>query len=55
MTAKSIYEEFDRTSWRALATKTPMPLTEADLRSLAALGDPIDLEEADAVYRPLSA
>ena len=55
MTAKSIYEEFDRTSWRALATKTPMPLTQEDLRSLAALGDPIDLEEADAVYRPLSA
>lgn len=55
MSAKSIYEQFDRDAWRALAKKTPMPLTEADLRSLAALGDPIDLEEADAVYRPLSA
>ena len=55
MPAKSIYEQFDRDAWRALAAKTPMPLTEADLRSLAALGDPIDLEEADAVYRPLSA
>ena len=55
MPAKSIYEQFDRDAWRALAAKTPMPLIEADLRSLAALGDPIDLEEADAVYRPLSA
>ncbi len=55
MAEKSIYEQFDRDAWRALAAKTPMPLTEADLRSLAALGDPIDVEEADAVYRPLSA
>ena len=41
--------------WRALATSTELPLTDRDVRALAALGDPINITEADAVYRPLSA
>ncbi|MCI5826220.1 MAG: type I pantothenate kinase [Arcanobacterium sp.] len=41
--------------WRSLASSTELPLTDADVRALAALGDPIGIAEADAVYRPLSA
>jgi len=46
---------FSHDEWAALAQSTPLPLTHADIRRLSALGDPIDLQEADAVYRPLSA
>lgn len=41
--------------WRSLASSTELPLTDKDVRALAALGDPIGIAEADAVYRPLSA
>ena len=33
---------------------TPLPLTDADVERLRGLGDPIDLAEVDAIYRPLS-
>lgn len=46
--------EFTRTEWARLSENTPMPLNEKDVRCLRALGDPIDLAEADVVYRPLS-
>ncbi|VDG76024.1 pantothenate kinase [Actinobaculum suis] len=46
---------FTHDEWSALATNSPLPLTHADVRRLKALGDPIDLAEADAIYRPLSA
>ncbi|MDO4888256.1 MAG: type I pantothenate kinase [Actinomycetaceae bacterium] len=46
---------FTHDEWAALAQSTPLPLTHGDIRRLSALGDPIDLREADAVYRPLSA
>lgn len=46
---------FSHEQWSALAQSTPLPLTHSDIRRLSALGDPIDLAEADAVYRPLSA
>lgn len=51
----SIYTGFDREAWRGLALKTPLPLTSQDVANLRALGDPIDIAEADAVYRPLCA
>lgn len=38
-----------------MADSTPLPLTDADLRRLSSLGDPIGLAEVDAIYRPLSA
>ncbi|WP_194928894.1 type I pantothenate kinase [Pseudactinotalea sp. HY158] len=50
----SPFAEFDRATWRALASSTPLPLTQADVENLAGLGDPIDLHEVDTVYRPLS-
>lgn len=51
----SPYIELDREQWRALASTTPLPLTQADVEKLRGLGDPIDLAEVDAVYRPLTA
>ncbi|MFT0762451.1 type I pantothenate kinase [Actinomyces sp. F1_1611] len=49
------FEEFTRAQWASLATRTPLPLTEEDVERIASLGDPIDLAEVDAIYRPLSA
>ncbi|WP_286219360.1 type I pantothenate kinase [Paraoerskovia sediminicola] len=44
----------DRAAWSRLSRSTPLPLTDVDIRKLRGLGDPIDLAEVDAVYRPLS-
>ncbi|AIE82528.1 type I pantothenate kinase [Actinotignum schaalii] len=46
---------FTHDEWSTLAKNVPLPLTHTDVRHLKALGDPIDLAEADAIYRPLSA
>jgi type I pantothenate kinase len=45
---------FDRESWRALTAGSRPPLDEADLRSIATLGDRIDLDEVATVYLPLA-
>jgi type I pantothenate kinase len=52
--AGSPFVELDRTAWSRLRNSTPLTLTEADLRSLAGLGDRIDLTEVEQVYLPLS-
>lgn len=49
------FQHFTRARWDSLATQTDLPLTEADLAELASLGDPIDLTEVNAIYRPLTA
>ncbi|WP_182911410.1 MULTISPECIES: type I pantothenate kinase [Actinomyces] len=51
----SPYIELSRQQWSALASATPLPLSQADVEKLRGLGDPIDLAEVDAVYRPLTA
>lgn len=51
----SPYIQMDRARWAALASSAPLPLTEEDVARLRGLGDPIDLAEVDAVYRPLTA
>lgn len=51
----SPFEHFTRAQWDRLASRTPLPLTAGDIADIASLGDPIDLEEVDAIYRPLSA
>jgi type I pantothenate kinase len=48
------YVDLDRATWSRLSASTPLPLTDADVDRLRGLGDPIDLAEVDAVYRPLS-
>jgi type I pantothenate kinase len=52
--AATPYVDLDRAAWSRLSTSTPLPLTDADLERLRGLGDPIDLAEVDAVYRPIS-
>ncbi|WP_029068918.1 type I pantothenate kinase [Jonesia quinghaiensis] len=53
-TPASPYVDLDRAAWRRLSESTPLPLTDDDVTRLAGLGDPIDLAEVDAIYRPLS-
>lgn len=48
------YVDLDRDAWTRLSASTPLPLTDADVDRLAGLGDPIDLAEVDAIYRPIS-
>ena len=48
------YVDLDREAWSRLSAATPLPLTDDDVARLRGLGDPIDLAEVDAVYRPLS-
>jgi type I pantothenate kinase len=50
----SPYAVYDRESWRALTAGSRPPLDEAGLRSLATLGDRIDLDEVATVYLPLA-
>lgn len=50
----SPYVDLDRTAWSRLSASTPLPLTDDDVERLRGLGDPIDLAEVDAIYRPLS-
>lgn len=54
LTPSSPYVELDREAWTRLSASTPLPLTTADVSRLRGLGDPIDLAEVDAIYRPLS-
>ena len=50
----SPFVEFDRRDWSRLSASTPQPLTAEDIVRLRGLGDPMDLEEVDTVYLPLS-
>ncbi|MGM0384589.1 MAG: type I pantothenate kinase [Actinomycetota bacterium] len=54
MPERSPFVEFDRDQWSALADSAPLPLTAADVVRLRGLGDPIDLAEVDAIFRPLA-
>ncbi|QWW20744.1 type I pantothenate kinase [Schaalia sp. 19OD2882] len=51
----SPHSHYDRSEWDRLADRTPLPLTQEDIDRIASLGDPIDMSEVDAIYRPLSA
>jgi type I pantothenate kinase len=48
------FVELDRAAWAALASSTPLPLSLAEIERLRGLGDPIDLEEVENIYLPLS-
>ena len=50
----SPFVDLDREAWTRLSAATPLPLTYDDVERLAGLGDPIDLAEVDAIYRPIS-
>lgn len=51
----SPFARFEREEWDRLVERTPLPLTQEDITRIASLGDPIDMSEVDAIYRPLTA
>lgn len=53
--AISPFTRIERADWDRLVDRTPLPLTQEDITRIASLGDPIDMSEVDAIYRPLSA
>lgn len=55
MAKTSPYLSFSHDEWAQLASTTALPLTAHDVDRLSSLGDPIDVTEADAIYRPLAA
>ncbi len=48
------FTEFTRAEWAALRASTPLPLSEAQLKGLAGLNEPMSLDEVTAVYLPLA-
>src|SRR4051794_33758275 len=50
----SPHAEFDRDTWSGLRANPPLPLTQADLDRLSGLLAPVDLDEVEQVYLPLS-
>ncbi len=48
------FVEMDRAVWAGLAESTPLPLTAEEIGRLRGLGDPIDLDEVQTIYLPLS-
>jgi type I pantothenate kinase len=54
ITNLSPYATFTREDWAALRADTPMTLDEADLDRLASLNDPIDMDEVEQIYLPIS-
>lgn len=52
--AVSPFDEIPRQEWARLSQQTPLPLSEQDVAKLRGLGDRVDLQEVDAVYRPIS-
>lgn len=54
-TSLAPFIHLSRSQWSALASTTPLPLTNEDVARLSSLGDPIDLTEVDRIYRPLTA
>jgi type I pantothenate kinase len=50
----SRFLEFSRAQWARLRAATPLPLSEAQLRGLVGLNDPMSLDEVADIYLPLS-
>jgi type I pantothenate kinase len=48
------FTEFTRAEWATLRAATPLPLSEAQLRGLAGVNEPMSLDEVTAIYLPLS-
>jgi type I pantothenate kinase len=52
--ALSPYRTFSRAEWAHLRADTPLTLSAAEVDRLRSLNDPIDLNEVEAVYLPMS-
>jgi type I pantothenate kinase len=53
-TTLSPYQVFSKAEWSALRRGTPMTLTLEDVIRLRSLGDPVQLDEVEDIYLPLS-
>lgn len=53
-TAVSRFVEFTRAEWARLRASTPLPLSEAQLKGLVSINEPMSLGEVSDVYLPLS-
>jgi type I pantothenate kinase len=53
-TEVSPYLEFSRAEWARLRETTPLPLSEAQLRPLAGINEPVSIAEVTDIYLPLS-
>jgi type I pantothenate kinase len=53
-TTVSRFVEFTRAQWARLRASTPLPLSEAQLKGLVSLNEPISLGEVSDIYLPLS-
>jgi type I pantothenate kinase len=50
----SPYLTFTRAEWARLRAASPLPLDAKDVAALAGLGEPISLDEVEAIYLPLA-
>jgi type I pantothenate kinase len=50
----SPYASFSRKDWAALRADTPLTLNDADLKRLSSVNDPIDMDEVEQIYLPIS-
>ncbi len=53
-TIPSPYVPLDRAAWARLRSRHPMSLDDADVARLTGVGEPLDLNEVEEVYLPLS-
>ncbi|GLK68617.1 type I pantothenate kinase [Hansschlegelia plantiphila] len=54
ISSPSPYATFSRGDWAALRADTPMTLNDADLERLSSVDDPIDMDEVEQIYLPIS-
>lgn len=52
--ATTPFDEIPRTDWARLSRQTPLPLSEEDIARLRGIGDRLDANEVDEIYRPIS-
>lgn len=50
----SPFHEISRENWARLSAETPLPLSAQDVERLRGLGERLDLDEVDQIYRPIS-
>ncbi len=48
------FVELDRAAWAGLAESTPLRLTQDEIERLSSVDDPIDMDEVQTIYLPLS-
>lgn len=52
--AELLFEKMDRTTWSKLSEVNTVPLTPDEIAELRGLGDPLDIEEVQHAYLPLT-